>query len=176
MANLACQRRQPACRVATVRLPVRLEGMATTLIHQRVESARRGENPFVIARLASGWAVIGDQQFLRGYSLLLPDPVVRDLNALDPPARRAYLDDMVTLGDALLLATGAGRINYEILGNLEPALHAHVIPRYPSSEPPEMRHRPAFFYDWNAAPRFDPAKDRELLEAIRTELRRLGAG
>jgi len=26
--------------------------------------------------------------------------------------------------------TGAERVNYELLGNVEPALHAHVIPRY----------------------------------------------
>ena len=147
----------------------------TTLIHRRVEAARSGDNPWVIARLRSGWAVIGDQQFLRGYSLLLPDPVVRDLNALDREARAKYLEDMVLLGDAVLAATGATRINYEILGNLEPALHAHVIPRYPETEPAELRHKPAFFYDWASAPKFDPEADRPLIEAIRASLPALGA-
>ena len=50
------------------------------------------------------------------------------------------------LGDALLEVTGAYRINYEILGNLEPALHAHVIPRY-MNEPEVFRQGPPLFYD-----------------------------
>ena len=53
-----------------------------TLIHRRVEEARQGINPAVICRVPSGWVVLGDVQFLHGYSLLLPDPVVPSLNAL----------------------------------------------------------------------------------------------
>ena len=41
---------------------------------------------------------------------------------------------MAGLGDAVLLVTGAERINYEILGNVEPALHAHVIPRHTNED------------------------------------------
>ena len=98
-------------------------------IHRFVEQARRGELPRVIARVMSGWAVLGDPQILPGYCLLLPDPVVPDLNALRGSERQQFLDDMARLGDAVLAVTGAERINYEILGNVEPALHAHVIPR-----------------------------------------------
>ena len=99
-------------------------------IHRFVEQARRGELARVVARVPSGWAVLGDPQILPGYCLLLPDPVVPDLNALRGPARQQFLDDMARLGDAVLAVTGAERINYEMLGNVEPALHAHVIPRY----------------------------------------------
>ena len=102
----------------------------TTAIHRQVEAARRGELERVIARMLSGWAVLGDPQITLGYCLLLPDPVVSDLNALVGDARQQFLDDMAALGDAVLEATGAERINYEILGNVDPALHAHVIPRH----------------------------------------------
>jgi diadenosine tetraphosphate (Ap4A) HIT family hydrolase len=78
--------------------------------------------------MPSGWAVIGDQQFIPGYSLLLPNPVATDLNALTGEQRNQYLSDMVLIGDALLEVTDAYRINYEILGNTEPALHAHIFP------------------------------------------------
>ncbi len=50
----------------------------STLVHQRVEMARAGTNPTVICRVPSGWMVLADEQFLRGYSLLLPDPLVPD--------------------------------------------------------------------------------------------------
>src|SRR5579872_3518343 len=101
-----------------------------TVIHRQVAAAREGREPRVIARLYSGWAVFGERQFLRGYALLLPDPVVPTLNALGAKERTAFLLDMTRLGDALLKVTGAVRINYAMFGNVEPALHAHVIPRY----------------------------------------------
>ena len=129
---------------------------ANTAIHQQVEAARRGELPRVIARMPSGWAVLGDPQITRGYSLLLPDPVVSDLNALTGDARRQFLEDMAKLGDAVLATTGAERINYEILGNVEPALHAHVIPRH-ASEDPGLRKKPVWLHDWPAAPPIDEA-------------------
>ena len=48
----------------------------STVIHQQVDAAAAGALPRVIARMPSGWAVLGDPQILPGYSLLLPDPVV----------------------------------------------------------------------------------------------------
>lgn len=139
------------------------------LIADRVELARRGTNDAVICQLPSGWAVIGDVQFLPGYCLLLADPVVPSLNDL-PDARRAeFLQDMTRLGDAMLQVTSADRINYEILGNSEPELHAHLFPRY-ASEPPERRRLPAWFYDWSTAPRYDAALHAPLRDALRTAL------
>jgi diadenosine tetraphosphate (Ap4A) HIT family hydrolase len=101
-----------------------------TPIHRMVAAAREGREPRVIARLYSGWAVFGERQFLRGYTLMLPDPVVPTLNALGSQQRAAYMQDVARLGDAVLKVTGAARINYAILGNQDPALHTHVIPRY----------------------------------------------
>jgi len=109
-----------------------------TSIHERVETARAGTNPTVIGRMPSGWAVLCDMQYLRGYAILLPDPVVGSINALDRGQRAAFLCDMVTIGDALLEVTEAFRINYAIMGNSDPFLHAHVVPRY-LSEPEAIR-------------------------------------
>jgi diadenosine tetraphosphate (Ap4A) HIT family hydrolase len=145
----------------------------STLIHERVEAARAGTNPTVICRMPSGWAVMCDVQFLRGYVILLADPVAPDLNALAEPQRAAYLLDMARLGDALLEVTGAYRINYEILGNLDAALHAHIIPRY-MTEPEEMRRGPAFLYDrgFRNSVKFDYERDQELMARIAEVLRR----
>ena len=82
-------------------------GDAQTAIHAMVSDAREGRDPQVIARLFSGWAVFGERQFVRGYALLLPDPVVPNLNALGARERIAFLSDMSRLGDALLKVTGA---------------------------------------------------------------------
>lgn len=142
-----------------------------TLIHRRVEAARRGEHPRVVERMASGWLVLGDTQPVRGYCLLLPDPVVPTLNDLLGAPRAAFLSDMAAAGDAVLRATGAVRINYMMLGNLEPALHAHVFPRF-ADEDERVRTGHPFVYDWAAARASDPiGADRGLVEAIRGALR-----
>jgi diadenosine tetraphosphate (Ap4A) HIT family hydrolase len=136
-----------------------------TLIHRRVEDAQQGTNPYVICRLPSGWVVLGDTQILPGYSILLADPVVPALNALSLKGRLAFLRDMSIVGDALLEVTGAALINYEILGNADRALHAHIIPRY-SDEPDEMRRRPIWFSDWDHAPKFDAECDKDLMQKL----------
>jgi diadenosine tetraphosphate (Ap4A) HIT family hydrolase len=118
--------------------------------------------------MPSGWAVLGDQQFISGYSLLLSDPVVADLNELSGKRRTRFLDDMALIGDALVKTTGAFRINYEILGNDEPALHAHIFPRY-LSEPEEGLRYPVWVAyskeERNSRP-FDISRDKELMERV----------
>lgn len=135
-----------------------------TLIHERVRLARSGQNPTVICAMPSGWAVLGDAQFLPGYCLLLPDPVVPDLNALSHADRQRFLLDTTLIGDALLEMTDAFRINYETLGNLDPALHTHIFPRY-DWEPDEMRRGPIHYYsrEHRASRPFDLARDKPLM-------------
>jgi len=144
-----------------------------TAIHRRVNEARAGRDPTVLGRCASGWAVFGHQQFVQGYLLLLPDPVVPDLNSLTPERRSRFLVDMSHLGDALLRTTSPLRINYAIYGNLEPALHAHVIPRY-RHEPEHLRTQQPWAYDWNAAPAFDAVAMGPLIKSLRAALAELG--
>ena len=139
-----------------------------TLIHERVARARAGENPTVICRLRPGWVVLGDDQTLRGYSLLLADPVCDDLNALALEERTQFLLGMATVGDALMEVVNASIINYSILGNVDRALHAHMHPRY-DHEPPEYRKNLPFIYGLRNAPRvdFDLERDRDLMSRIR---------
>jgi diadenosine tetraphosphate (Ap4A) HIT family hydrolase len=140
--------------------------MNETAIHRRVAACRAGTDATVICRMSTGWAVMGDPQVLRGYSLLLPDPVVPHLNALPPQGQAAFLADVTRLGQAVFEVTGALRINYAIFGNVEPALHAHVFPRY-VDEPEALRTANPWGYDWATAPRFDVARDGAMLEMIR---------
>lgn len=141
---------------------------AQTAIHALVVAARGGDAR-VIARLPSGWAMFGERQFVHGYALLLPDPVVPGINSLAAPERAQFLMDMTHLGDALLAVTGALRINYAIFGNLEPALHAHVVPRY-ADEPLALRTQHPWAYDWSAAAMFEPQAYRDFKLALQGEL------
>jgi diadenosine tetraphosphate (Ap4A) HIT family hydrolase len=139
----------------------------TTPIHQQVEAARAGVLPSLICRVPSGWVVLCNMQFLSGYCILLPDPVVKSLNDLDRQQRADYLCDMALVGDVLMEVTGAYRINYGIMGNSDPVLHAHIVPRY-LSEPDDLRSG----LPWSYAPEiletqtFDLERDRELMYKI----------
>lgn len=145
----------------------------------RVGSAERGENPMVITRMESGFAVIGDTQFLPGYTVLLAAPRVEHLTDLSPQLRRAFLYDMSLVGEALehaCAADGLVRINYEILGNTDTFLHAHVFPRYAWEEPERLR-KPVFLYPpdrWTDSEyQYTDAAHGSLRERIRVALNEL---
>jgi diadenosine tetraphosphate (Ap4A) HIT family hydrolase len=146
---------------------------STTAIHRMVERCRSGDYPALVTELPSGWVVMGDRQVFPGYCLLLPDPVVDHLNALEAGRCVQFLADMTATGDAVLACTGAVRINYAMFGNAEPALHAHVIPRR-SDEPPDVRHAHPWALDWNAAPEYSPEQHGELKSRITAYLRMHG--
>jgi diadenosine tetraphosphate (Ap4A) HIT family hydrolase len=137
-----------------------------------VESCRAGGCPALIARLPSGWAVMGERQVLPGYCLLLPDPVVDHLNALRPDRLAQFLADMARVGEAVIASTGAVRVNYAIFGNLEPALHAHLFPRR-ADEPEETRTAHPFALDWKAAAAYSDALHGDLKRRIAAHIARI---
>ncbi|MEV0439629.1 diadenosine tetraphosphate hydrolase [Streptomyces spectabilis] len=147
----------------------------------RIGAALRGENPTVLRRLDAGFAVIGDVQFLPGYSVLLVDePGVLRLSDLPRSKRLAFLADMDRLGEAVeracrRLDPAFRRVNLEILGNTDPFLHAHVWPRY-AWEADESAGKPVWLYPqghWRDA-RFGLGPRHDVLrEAIGGELDRL---
>ncbi len=141
----------------------------TTAIHRMVENCRAGTHPALVARLPSGWLVLGERQVFHGYCLLLPDPVVPHLNALTGAARLRFLEDMACAGDAILEATGALRINYAMFGNVEPALHAHLFPRQ-ADEPDATRTAQPFALDWSLAPPYSDHSHAELKRRIAAAL------
>ncbi|MFE4454406.1 diadenosine tetraphosphate hydrolase [Streptomyces sp. NPDC056796] len=149
----------------------------------RIGSALRGENPAVMRRLRAGFAVIGDVQFLPGYSVLLvDDPRVRRLSELPAEKRLAFLSDMDMLGEAVenvcrRVDPAFRRVNLEILGNADAFLHAHVWPRF-AWEPAGLVQRPVWLYprtNWSDERYALAARHDAVREAIGGEIDRLGA-
>ena len=145
----------------------------STVIHQWITACQNGSNPRVVAKLEGAWVLMGESQFLPGYMLVVPDPVVPHLNAMSLPDRDRLMRQVGIVGDALLEHTDAVRINYEILGNLQPALHVHVFPRY-ADEQEELRSKPVWFYDWDSAAQFDAERDAALISKVADYLTRAG--
>lgn len=123
----------------------------------------------VIKELPGGYAVFGDVQFLPGYCVLLPKKEVNSLNDLSIEEREAFLTDMSILGDAILSACNPLRINYDILGNTDNYLHAHIFPRY-EWEKETLRKMPVWLYDqsnWhNEETAYNPEKHGVLRKMI----------
>ncbi|MFF1413572.1 diadenosine tetraphosphate hydrolase [Streptomyces sp. NPDC058289] len=144
----------------------------------RIGSALRGENPTVLRRLAAGFAVIGDVQFLPGYSVLLADdPDAERLSDLPRAKRLAFLSDMDHLAEAVERACRRAdpafrRVNLEILGNTDGFLHAHVWPRF-DWEPPDVVGSPVWLYPrdrWSDAQSALAPRHAPLRKAITDEL------
>jgi diadenosine tetraphosphate (Ap4A) HIT family hydrolase len=143
-------------------------------------AALRGENPKVMMRMRSGFAVIGDTQHLPGYSVLLCDEEsASHLTDLDWERRKTFLFDLSLLGEAIknvCQADGLRRMNYEVLGNSVSILHGHVHPRY-DWEPPERITGPVWRYSKqernDPGVAYDDALHGDLRTAITGELGRL---
>ena len=145
----------------------RIDESKLTGVHRKILAAERGDLPQAICRLDSGWVIAGDVQHLRGYCVFLSDPVARDFNALTVEQRARYAVDCSRVGDALLATAGAYRNNYETWGNLDPALHTHVVPRF-SAEPDGLRVLPPRqAYAWDDGPVFDLQRDGEWMARVR---------
>jgi diadenosine tetraphosphate (Ap4A) HIT family hydrolase len=139
------------------------------MIHQMVDRCRVADYPPRVAKMRSGWVVMGERQVFAGYCLLLPDPVVPHLNALASESRTQFLSDMALVGDAVMTATSALRINYAMFGNVEPALHAHVFPRF-ADEPAATRTAQPWAFDWSLAPEYSEALHGDLKRRIAARL------
>jgi diadenosine tetraphosphate (Ap4A) HIT family hydrolase len=147
----------------------------------RIGSAARGDNPTVLAELQSGYAVIGDVQFLPGYCVLLGrDPNAKALAEMPRAERVQFLADVDLLATAIERACREAdpafrRVNIDILGNADAFVHAHVWPRY-EWEPAELIWRPVWLYDlanWsNSSTRLGEQHD-SLRAGITDELRSL---
>ena len=114
-----------------------------------------------------------EMQHLRGYTILLADPLVASINDLNRLQQAEYLSDMALVGDALLEVTGAYRINYGIMGNSDPFLHAHIVPRY-LTEPEKLRTGPPWCYPKKLmdAAVFDLERDKELMWQIASAIQK----
>jgi diadenosine tetraphosphate (Ap4A) HIT family hydrolase len=150
-------------------------------VEGRLAAAERGENPTVLARLKTGWAVIGDTQHLPGYCLLLYRGEANHLTDLPCAQRAEFLLDMSLLGEAVENVCSAldprfRRVNYEVLGNSWPHLHAHVHPRY-GWEPPAHRSAPVWSYPDRKDLRYQlDERHRELQARLTGELHRIAPG
>lgn len=101
------------------------------LICDRIEMIRNGVNPYFVKELETGYVVIGDHQYFKGYTLFLCKEHETELFCLPMDFRTKYLQEMSAVAEAVSRAFGAEKMNYELLGNGDTHLHWHLFPRLP---------------------------------------------
>lgn len=101
------------------------------LICERIEKIKNGTNPYFVKELETGYVVIGDHQYFKGYTLFLCKQHKAELFFLEDIFKERLLKEMSLVAQAVYHAFNANKINYELLGNSETHLHWHLFPRKP---------------------------------------------
>lgn len=99
------------------------------LICDRIEMIKKGINPYFVKELETGYVVIGDHQYFRGYTLFLCKEHKTELHLLEEEFKNKYLQEMSLVAEAVYNAFDAEKMNYELLGNGDTHLHWHLFPR-----------------------------------------------
>lgn len=95
------------------------------------EHPRSNNDVIFIAELEISTLLLFRDQRFRGYSILSFDPWnATNLDALQEEEYAAFFTDLRVASKAIRQALKPDHMNYELLGNTNPHLHWHIIPRY----------------------------------------------
>ena len=85
-----------------------------------------------IAELEHCYVLLNRDQFFPGYCFVFTKAHVTELFHLDQPTRSAIIEEVNAVAAALFAAFQPAKINYELLGNMVPHMHWHLVPRFTS--------------------------------------------
>ncbi len=83
-----------------------------------------------IAELTYSWLILNRDQFFPGYCLLITKKHQTELFHLDTAVRQGLMEEVSRVAQALSLCFRPDKLNYELLGNMVPHIHWHLVPRY----------------------------------------------
>lgn len=99
------------------------------LICERIELIKQGKNPHFVKELETGYLVIGDGQYFKGYTLFLAKEHVTELHQMEYETKIKFLEEMSIVQEAVAKAFQAEKMNIELLGNGDAHVHWHLFPR-----------------------------------------------
>lgn len=83
-----------------------------------------------IAELTHCYVLLNRDQFFPGYTFIVTKAHVTELFHLDQPTRRTVMEEVTAVAAALYNTFSPAKINYELLGNMVPHIHWHLVPRF----------------------------------------------
>lgn len=109
---------------------------SSCLVCDRIAQIAYDANRHFVAELETGYVVMGDYQFFRGYTLFLCKHHVAELHQLERSVKERFLIEMSLVGESVFKCFQPRKLNYESLGNAEPHLHWHFFPRHADDPSP----------------------------------------
>lgn len=103
----------------------------------RLETTRRGEDPFFVAELRESFCLLHKHQAYEGWCALFLKDHQEHLDALPRDRQVRLWQDVMDVSSAIRTAFSPQRLNIECLGNVVPHVHWHVIPRYDAPTDPD---------------------------------------
>ncbi|MBI2354324.1 MAG: HIT family protein [Deltaproteobacteria bacterium] len=88
------------------------------------------DNDLRIVELPHSYVVLNRDQFFPGYTLLFTRQHVTELFHLDRRTRSELMEEVSLVAHALYAVFRPTKINYELLGNMVPHMHWHLVPRF----------------------------------------------
>lgn len=119
-----------------------------------------------IVELAHSYVILNRDQFFPGYTLLFTKNHVTELFHLDRDVRIGLMEEVSRVAQVLYGIFRPEKINYELLGNMVPHIHWHIVPRF-ASEP--LWPRP-IWAEPHAELLLEPNEYKQLIGKIRGEL------
>jgi diadenosine tetraphosphate (Ap4A) HIT family hydrolase len=93
--------------------------------------------PFYVGTAGNGY--LERRGIARGHAIVVfRDRHVADFTSLTPEEAAAYWRDVHAVGRMIDQVFAPCHMNYQLLGNLVPHLHVHVVPRYVDDPAPGM--------------------------------------
>lgn len=99
-------------------------------------AADEDDEGFLVATLPSGLLRLMKNQFACGYCVLVSHTHAKEPYGLPLPEQAPFFADLLRCARAIEAAYTPVKINYLMLGNMVPHVHAHLVPRYATDPAP----------------------------------------
>jgi diadenosine tetraphosphate (Ap4A) HIT family hydrolase len=122
----------------------------------------------LVARLQASALWLAKNQYVSGYCQLIYGEHAVELQHLPAEKQAAFFGDLIRAGAAIMRVFAPDKMNYQLLGNLVPHMHWHIIPRYwgdpAPGEPLNPSHDERFL---------EPAEYRRIIAELRSALQEM---
>lgn len=94
------------------------------------------EHGIAVCDLTFSRLYLAKNQYVQGYCVLMCHRHVIEPHELTADERAKFFNDVALVGQALKKAFKADKLNFNLLGNIIPHLHTHILPRYFTDDAP----------------------------------------
>ncbi|MEP7166373.1 MAG: HIT domain-containing protein [Candidatus Woesebacteria bacterium] len=147
--------------------------MTNCFICDRIQDIKNNKNPNFVCELETGYVILLGNKLWPGYTLFTCKIHACELHELPVDFKARYLEEMMTVSKYVWDIFQPKKLNYELLGNGEPHLHWHIVPRSVNEVEPYSKDP---IWTYAKEERLARVADNELLplvESFKSQIERL---